>query len=141
MNIKASSVLIGCFGIFVCCAVCSCHKWGEHEARTMLERAKAQHTAVDLQRAVRTLYSQYPTNSDVPVNQLPKEILSLSSDTPSDSYVDSVGTEKKWTLTVFWGGGFHSHGVVICLEGNKIIAAQYSGKLVFWNEGVVFFTY
>jgi hypothetical protein len=95
-------------------------------------------TPSDLQKAVIRMHATYLTNCDVRVEDVPKEILSLSSEAPSYIFVISREDEHRWELNVLWGGGFWTWGVVVCPPGYQVHSEGKNARIFYWNDGVAF---
>jgi hypothetical protein len=118
----------------------SCCQPAKHEAEMMFQRAKTRFSPADVQTASAAVRLQYPTNCDVPIKNLPREILSLSPEVPASAFVVYRASQKEWELNVRWGGGAICWGIIVCPKGNKIDPTPISADLIRWSDGVFFFS-
>lgn len=143
MGMLISAVLV-CYVVYV---VDRSSGYTRREMQAMIKRAQRQFSPVALQAAVAPLCARYPNyNSDVPVGELPREILSLSDARPGLAMILTgdrmiLGTNQPpgmGTLHVLWGGGFGSWGVGVCPPGGQL-DTNVAAHVWRWNDGVFFF--
>lgn len=118
------------------CTALGCHNPAHDNMEAMFKRAQQQFTPEKLQAAVADICAT--NGSDIPVQNLPREILSLSDTKPSfcSFFDDETG---KRTLVVMWGGEMYSWGIGVCPPGGPLVTNMAHARVYRWGEGVFFF--
>lgn len=117
----------------------ACHDSSRTKMRAMMNRAQNRFSPVELQNAVVPVCDRYQTNTLVPVEVLPSEILALSDARPSFAMMSGAADTGGGTLDVFWGGGFGGYGVRVCPPGTHLSTNRIVRRLVRWGDGVAFY--
>jgi hypothetical protein len=123
--------------VVLMCSLLGCHDPARDKMEAMIKCAQKQFSPGELQAAVAGV-CETNNSSDVEIQDLPREILALSDEKPTDAIL--TGNEGgKRTLTVIWGGAMLSWGIAVCPPGGHL-DTNIVAQVWRWSDGVYFFS-